>query len=346
MAMPGPSLSLGYRPALDGLRAIAVLLVLFQHSGLIHLDRNGSGTTGVTLFFVLSGYLITTLLRREHRDTGRIDFRAFYARRVRRLLPALAFFLPIVSVFLLAIGQSLLPVALTVGYASNIAAAAGANLAWLGHTWTLSMEEQFYFAWPFLLPFVVRRRPVLVLTLAAAASVALRTGLWLNGASVPRIYYGPDVRVEAILIGCALAFITLPTRHLRPAAAISAGLLVVGCVVCTENRLVWLLTPIAVASAVLIGWAIHDEPRFLATRPLVGLGKISYGLYLWQLPVALVVNATDLPLGVRLGLLLTFSVGMATLSWYLIERPFSHRRHPVPQVSPDSNEGALVVDAA
>jgi peptidoglycan/LPS O-acetylase OafA/YrhL len=336
MASGGPSVTLVYRPALDGLRGIAVLLVLLQH---FIFPLNFAGTVGVTLFFVLSGYLITRILLKEHGDTGRINFRAFYARRVRRLLPALASLLAVIAANLLSRGESLLPVAFAAGYASNIASATGFDMGWLGHTWTLSLEEQFYFAWPLLMPFVVRRRPFLILVFAAGASAAMRTGLWLAGATFDRVYYGPDVRVEAILIGCALAFVRIPTRHLRPAAA-GAVIFLISCILLSGGQFVWLLTPAAIASAVLVAWAIHCEPRLLTLRPLVGLGKISYGLYLWHYLVGGIVGR-DMPLGVRLPLLFTISLGMAILSWYVIERPFTRRKPP--QVQSDPSDAGLVV---
>jgi peptidoglycan/LPS O-acetylase OafA/YrhL len=312
---------LDYRPALDGLRGIAVLLVILMHAGLLH---DGAGTAGVTLFFVLSGYLITTILRLEHHDTGRINFRAFYGRRVRRLLPALAVYLIVTAAVLLSAGQSLRPVALAAGYASNFALASGNDLGALSHTWTLSLEEQFYFAWPLLLPLVARRRPALILTLAAVGSAALRTGLWLNGATLDRVYYSPDVRAEAILVGCALAFIKIPTRHLRLGAAMAALLLASGCVVGSKAQAPWLFTPAAIASAVLIAWAVHHKPRVLTFRPLVGLGKISYGLYLWHYPVAMFVFHRVGKAGLPVTLAISFA--LAAMSWYVIERPFMRRQ--------------------
>lgn len=322
MSADQPAFTLRHKPALDGLRGIAVLLVMAAHA---HLPIGEGATVGVTLFFVLSGYLITTILRAEHHTTGLVNFRRFYARRARRLLPALAFLLIVVTAFLVNTGQSLLPVALSAGYVSNIAAATGYDPVWLKHTWTLSMEEQFYLAWPLLLALVVRRRPVLILLLAASASAALRTGLWLNGATLARVYYGPDVRVEAILIGCALAFVKIPTCHLKPAAALCFLALAVGCATTSMQQIVWFLTPATLAMAVILAWAIHHEPRFLAFRPLVGIGKISYGLYLWHFPAAVLVQNLTASLVARTGMMVAFTFVMAILSWFLIERPFMRR---------------------
>jgi len=322
-----PAFTLGRRPALDGLRGIAVLLVMAQHAGLPHVQ--GWGTAGVTLFFVLSGFLITTILRQEHAAKGSIDYRAFYARRIRRLVPGLVPLLGVVALLLALGGQSLLPVALAGGYVTNIAAMVGAGHGPLLHTWTLSLEEQFYLVWPLLLPFVVRRRPALILSLAAGASVALRVGLLLSGATGSRVYYGPDVRADAILIGCALAFVRIPRRHLRPAAAASALFLIATGVADSMARLVWIFTPAAIAAAILIAWAIRHEPRFLTIRPLVGIGKISYGLYLWHFPVSIALRSWAAPLAARTAVFLAVSLALALLSWYLIERPFSRRSDSV-----------------
>jgi peptidoglycan/LPS O-acetylase OafA/YrhL len=323
MAPMGQEERVGYRPALDGLRGIAVLLVVLTHSGLPHLDQAGS--VGVTLFFVLSGFLITRLLSDERERTGRINFRRFYARRARRLFPALGLLLIAVTASLLYDHQSLLPVVLVAGYSSNIANATGHSLGSLDHAWTLSLEEQFYLLWPLLTLVLVRRRnPALVLLIAAALSAALRSGLWLSGVPIFRVYYAPDTRADAILIGCALAFVAtrVNTRWLRCGAVASAVLLVAACAV-PWSILIWLLIPLPLASAALILWSERHPPKILIWRPLVATGKISYGLYLWNYPVSNAVHFT--PLWARTIVFLVCSFAMAVLSWYVIERPFRQR---------------------
>ncbi|WP_457252395.1 acyltransferase family protein [Pedococcus sp. P5_B7] len=335
---------LGYRPALDGLRGVAVLLVLAQHAGLPLFPQGG--TVGVTLFFVLSGFLITSILRAEHDATGRIDFRGFYLRRARRLLPALALLLIGVSAYLLVSHQSLLDVVLTAGYASNLAGAAGHNLGNLVHTWTLSLEEQFYLLWPLLLPVVARRRrPAVILAVVVALVVAWRVVLSLSGAPVERIYFGPDTRADAIVIGCALAFALARTsvRFLRPAAVGSALLLAGMCAAPPQSSLAWLLPPITVASLVLVAFAAQSTPRLLTWRPLVATGRISYGLYLWSFPVALSVESRDLPLWASATTVTVVSVALALASWFVVERPF--QRRPVKDATDTSELVALAGDA-
>lgn len=313
---------LGYRPALDGLRGIAVLLVIVTHAGLPHLDQAGS--VGVTLFFVLSGFLITRLLLDEHQRTGRINFRRFYARRARRLLPALGLLLISVGAYLLASHQSILPIALAAGYSANIANATGHTLGNLDHTWTLSLEEQFYLLWPMLMPLVARRRNgPLVLIVAAAVSAVLRSGLWLSGAPIWRVYYGPDTRADAILIGCALAFVAARanSRWLKYATVVGGVVLVASCVV-SWSALIWLLIPLPFAGAALIWWVVGHPSKILAWRPLVATGRISYGLYLWNLPVSLSMESWGAPSWVRMVAMVVVTFALAVVSWFVIERPF------------------------
>jgi len=308
------------------LRGIAILLVRAQHAQIPHMAA--AGTVGVTLFFVLSGFLITSILRREHGGNGRINYRSFYGRRARRLLPALALLLVAVVAYVVASRQPFLPVALAAGYGSNIGGAMGVDLGNLQLTWTLSLEEQFYLGWPLLLPLVVRWRPALVLAVAAAVSAALRTGLWLIGATPERVYLGPDTRADAILVGCALVFaITeVSRRHLRAAAAIGAVVLVIACSASSATVFIWSLPPVVVASTTLVAWAVLDSPRFLTWRPLVAIGKISYGLYLWNLPIALSLHSWSAPLWARAVVLLVANFAMAVLSWYIVERPFNRMK--------------------
>src|SRR5580765_6045338 len=207
---------LGHRPALDGLRGVAILLVLAGHSGVPGVGEGGE--TGVALFFVLSGFLITALLAEEYRDTGRIDFAAFYRRRALRLLPALFLFLAVVlawsqlsrwGVLSMVRPSSLTDVGVTVFYVANW---------WIGvynhdsgginHMWSLGIEEQFYLVWPALLfaglsLFGLRSRKLLA-AVVALTLVSAAEGAWLYHTSSPylrRVYYGTDTRADGILIG-------------------------------------------------------------------------------------------------------------------------------------------------
>lgn len=191
-----PRWRLGYRPALDGLRGIAILLVLLCHSAIPYLGT--LGPAGVTVFFTLSGYLITAILLQE------TSLGAFYWRRALRLLPALL----VVVTFAVAAGVATRDdglAALSYGY--NWYRIAGYGQQGLEHAWSLSIEEQFYLVWPMIV-LALRCKPrwLLSLTLSAIILVILwRGSLWLQGASTTRLYNGTDTRLDGLLVGAALA---------------------------------------------------------------------------------------------------------------------------------------------
>jgi peptidoglycan/LPS O-acetylase OafA/YrhL len=339
---------LGRRPALDGLRALAVLGVVAGHS-LLPWSGN-AGTTGVTVFFTLSGFLITRLLLEEHRATGRVDIRAFYARRLRRLGPGLALFLSVSATFILLGSAPLLPLATSVLQVANFANLVGTDMEGLAHMWSLSMEEQFYLLWAPALAFLVarQRRHLLgrVLLVGAAASVLTRLALVLAGATDQRIMFGPDSRADALLIGCLVA-VHLPALEglLTGRLAAVGGLVVVACTPLGPQG-AWTLLPVALGTAAVVAWAVTTPgtgPAYglLTWRPLRALGRISYGVYLWHLPFALAF-AAGRPAWVAACLTLGTSVGLATVSWLLVERPVlqrgrGRRTHPAPDgAAPDS----------
>jgi peptidoglycan/LPS O-acetylase OafA/YrhL len=192
-------------PELDGVRAVAVLLVMLFH---IAYPAMPGGWVGVDIFFVLSGFLITSILLNEHEATRRIDLKAFYIRRARRLLPAVTFLLLCYGTFLIAIGQSIRKAAVAFAathlYAVNwlMAFDAPVDFGPFYHFWSLSIEEQFYLLWPLSLIGLlavrrVRRRiPILLMTAAGLIS-AWRIVLYLSGATADRILYGFDTRADA-----------------------------------------------------------------------------------------------------------------------------------------------------
>ncbi|BBL79498.1 acyltransferase [Rubrobacter xylanophilus] len=217
---------LPYLPGLDGMRAVAVIAVLVYHAGAVWLP---GGFLGVDVFFVLSGYLITSLLLAEWRARGRVNLKRFWLRRARRLLPALY----LVLVATLAYAVFFLPGEVA-GLREDVLAALGYVTNWylifanesyfeavgrpslLKHLWSLAVEEQFYLLWPlvFLGTAVAwrRRRALLVAVGGAVASVALMAALYVPDADPSRVYYGTDTRASALLIGATLAFIWAPWR--------------------------------------------------------------------------------------------------------------------------------------
>jgi peptidoglycan/LPS O-acetylase OafA/YrhL len=311
---------LGHVRALDGLRGIAILLVLAFH----YTGQPFGGGYGVDLFFVLSGFLITTLLLEERAATGRIGLGKFYARRARRLFPALAGLLCAYLVYNAVLGRNALATVADYGlYFGNIyfVVSHKPDNTGLGHLWSLAEEEQFYLLWPFLLLVFARaRRPVYWIAALVLALVAYRTALILGGASTSRLYRAPDTHSEGLLLGAALAFL----RQQGFVAGEWAGKLGIALTIPAVVAGAWRLgLPIFELGAVLlVASAVGntDLTRALSIRPLVWLGALSYSLYLWHFPVLWAFGAHD-----RLvALLVSFS--LAWVSYRYVEQPF-RRRH-------------------
>src|SRR6476660_6514498 len=257
-----------YRPELDGIRALAILLVLAQH--IILPSSALAGLVGVNLFFVLSGYLITTLLIKEQDKAGKIDLRRFYERRVRRLIPALVAVLIATGVLMAFQGRLhdyIGPAAVSFFYVSDVAKAIGFDLGYVGHTWSLAMEEQFYLLWPALLIFAPRKWLVPITIAGIIGAVALQLLLVPDNVLA---HFRPDVRADAILWGCLIAFI--PVALPRWAAAASGIALFV-----ISFTFLWpyAIGLSSVLSAVFAAGAAGLAP-ILSARPLVRIGQISY----------------------------------------------------------------------
>jgi peptidoglycan/LPS O-acetylase OafA/YrhL len=322
----------GRWPELDGLRGIAIALVLICHwlwMGADALRFTAVGAAGVTVFFTLSGYLITTQLVGEHRATGRVSLRAFYVRRVRRLAPALLALLGFLAVLQALSGARLAPLLPTALLYANWKAAAGTTLGVLSPTWSLSIEEQFYLLWPLVLLLALRsRRGALVVTVAGIVlSTTLR--FWLAGGLHDdlRVYYGTDTQAASLLVGCLLALLMssgLPVVRLPPwvVTAVAASLFAWVLVPSAAVGSVVVPTVVPWAAAFLIWACAGTSVGWLASRPLRHLGRRSYGIYLWHYPLVLVVaSATD---GSVVWCLVAVgaSLGIAEISWRTVERPF------------------------
>ncbi|MBC8075820.1 MAG: acyltransferase, partial [Chloroflexales bacterium] len=348
-----PAATLPYLPGLDGLRALALVAVLLYHAGVPWLP---GGFLGVEAFFVLSGYLITTLLFHEWGQSGRVDVPAFWLRRARRLMPAASALI----VAALALYVVFLP--------DEVASVRGAALAafcyalnWqlvlehkpyfatfgrpspLQHMWSLAVEAQFYLLWPAVFGQAMRlggRRAVLgVALVGAAASSVLMALLYQPGDDTTRLYYGTDTRLGGILLGAALACVCSPTqRRARwPGWANSViGLGALGvlgwiCYAIDEfHPLLYLggFAGVALVAAAAVAASASGSARcydaLLGWRPLRWLGRRSYSIYLWHWPVmSLTRPALDLPLGEAplLALQLGATLVAAELSYRLIESP-------------------------
>ena len=335
--------------ALDGLRAVAVLAVMGYHAGLGFL---AGGFLGVDVFFVLSGFLITTLLAAEHRRRGRIRLLPFYVRRTLRLLPALAVMCALLQAWVWHLPFPVLAgpvgreIAATLLYVANWAEIAGLirPLGFFGHAWSLAIEEQFYIAWPLLLGLMLRnlsrRAAVAAVVAAAAASALWRFVLWTGPEAAMRVFHGSDTRAEALLLGCAAALALeaglLPqgprARRLLSSLALgSAAVLALAFVTASPDsgRLVhggFTVVALASASVIVEATTAADGAvaRVLSARPLVVTGRISYGLYLWHWPVFLLLSPVFTGLAPLPTLALRFaaSFAAAAASWLLVERWF------------------------
>jgi peptidoglycan/LPS O-acetylase OafA/YrhL len=298
-----------YEPELDGLRAAAVLLVMAGHARL--LGFADGGLVGVTIFFVLSGYLITGVLISD-RARSITELGPFYLRRAARLLPALAILLMVVSVVAIAVGSwSQVATGLITAtlYVANFADASGANMGPLEHTWSLATEEQFYFIWPaVLLVLGPSRRLVGLVVITIGVSAGIRALSASDDATLWSIFHLPVTRADALLVGCAARLLKLG----RPSSALALAAmtfltLIVAAGLSPAVTIRYLLLPVAIGALVIL----LARPAILGLPPLVAIGRISYGLYLWHYPLAVVFGP--------IGILAAFPV--AAVSFVLAEQP-------------------------
>lgn len=347
----------GLRGDIEGLRAIAVMMVLLYHAGVPGIS---GGFAGVDVFFVISGYLITGLLVREAERDGRISIPRFYARRARRLLPAATLVLVATALaawWLLPRGRHLETggeILGATGYVVNWVLAArevdylaeDADPSLVQHYWSLSVEEQFYVVWPLLIILVLwlarrlgaRVRPLLVLTLAL---VTVASFVWsvVHTADSPQLaYFVTTTRVWQLGAGAGLVLLTPALRRLsRPAAALLAwaGLaMIAATLVLVGPQTPWpgsaaLLPTLGTAAVIAAGiTSPHTPPaRLLSRRPMLFLGAVSYGLYLWHWPALrlLAELRPDSGLATRLAVS-ALSILLAWATLRLVEDPI--RFHP------------------
>ena len=315
-----------YIPALDGLRAFAVLAVIAYHLG---MQWAPGGLLGVTVFFVLSGYLITSLLLIEWDNTETINLPQFWLRRVRRLMPAIVLVIVCTAALCALLDHSLL---------TKLRDDMWAALLWvtnwwyifqdasyfdalgapspLTHFWSLAIEEQFYLVWPVVLLVAhktgVKRTTMRNATLIVALLSALEMALLYNPLDDPsRVYYGTDTRAFSLLIGAWLAFVwpshmlgaqksvhlTKQVRNVLDGVGIVALVALLGLIVFVDGFSPFLyrggILLASVLTAVVIAVMVHPASllgRFAGTKPLVWIGLRSYGIYLWHYPLFLLMN--------------------------------------------------------
>jgi len=333
--------SLRYNPALDGLRAIAAMLVVADHC---RVPGFAAGFFGVDLFFVLSGYLITRLLVDEFDARSRINLRGFYLRRFLRLTPPLLLML----VAYLAVAPMAWPqfslwahirdAALAGFYLSDYSLVFWHHPRMLLHSWSLAVEEHFYLIWPLAILLLTR--------IEIRWRIAVLFGIYLL-ATVWRIfeyerldwnttYYRFDTRMSGLVFGAILA-IWLPrigriSEKIANAAGVFACAALILCLTVgywhAPGGLVWMISLVEVAAAaLLIAASVQNSwvSAMLSAPPLVGIGIISYGVYLWHYPAAAFFRGL-LPWYQTMPLVLTLALATATASYLAIERPLQRYR--------------------
>ena len=333
-----------YRPEIDGLRSIAVLSVIFYHFRMFHFQ---GGYLGVDIFFVISGYLISTIIYEEIANTGHLSFSGFWLRRARRILPALFFMLTGTSllVWWLLSGTSLLP-----RYAKSLLASifsvsnilffsqsgyfdAEALTKPLLHTWSLAVEEQFYLFFPLLMHlFLVKYhtgKRVFLLGLGACAIASCSACFFMSRDYAAFAFYMLPTRFWELLAGSVLAFavhkqmLPSPGRLFRHGLEFGAMAICGYCLLYAENEIgVW--NVLVVAASVVFLYSQHGlAAKVLSRQPFVFIGKLSYSLYLWHWPFFVLLSLYRWRLSnmEKAGLVaLTFLLGY--VSYRFVEQPF------------------------
>lgn len=351
---------MGYQPGLDGIRAVAVLGVLFYHAG---FEWFPGGFLGVDVFFVLSGFLITSIILEEYDRTGRIDFKQFYLRRARRLLPALFLMLAVVGLLALLVYRDAAR-----AFASDAVSALLYATNWwyivaeqsyfeyigrpalLKHLWSLAVEEQFYLIWP-AIAFLLLRRGGRRTVRWVAIALAIVSTAWMTYLAIrnqfpeyndpSRIYFGTDAHAMGLLIGAGLATFWRP-GNLSPTVSASARRIITGTGIAALLATVWFFgfvgefTPwlyrggflvLSVIVAILIAAATHPASRFgawLGSQPMRYIGQRSYGIYLWHWPIFMFTRPLlDVPFDGLPNIAMRFGLTFAAaeLSYRFVEMP-------------------------
>lgn len=336
-----------YRPDVDGLRTLAVIPVILFHAGASWLP---GGFVGVDVFFVISGYLISSIIIRDVQE-GKFSFLHFYERRVRRIIPALlvvlAFSVSLFQVIALPdqskkAAESAMAALLSVSnfyfWHSSGYFSPAAELMPLLHTWSLGVEEQFYFLFPILLIMIFRWRLPIRATLSAAAILSFGVGLWLSVNKPSFAYYLLPARAWELLVGVVLATGAIPRIR---GSLLGEAVPLIGIVMILSSLF------LVGSDSVFPGWialipclgaalVIHSDGQswiarhVLASRPMVFIGLLSYSLYLWHFPVFAAIRTVTANLHLEMTVAVAAIAAtflLAWLSWRHVEMPFrNHRR--------------------
>jgi peptidoglycan/LPS O-acetylase OafA/YrhL len=331
-----------YRPDIDGLRAIAVLSVLIHH---LNASILPGGFIGVDVFFVISGYLITSQIYKEV-NNGTFSVKQFYKRRINRIVPALLLVIAVtLSIGILMLSPAdMVRVSRSAVYSilglSNVYFwreygnyfAGNASEAPLLHTWSLGVEEQFYIIWPLLLIGIIRlSRRYISVVLMALTVCAIVVSEFAVGYVASASYYLLPTRFFELMMGGLLSFLVISRP---PSTAYQAGLGLVGGLALIVASLFWLdkssnfpgvnaVWPCLGAALVIWAGNVHSPfSRILTNRPMVFIGLISYSLYLWHWPIIAFINYMNIPIGLIVGInVFAASIFLAWLSWKFLEIP-------------------------
>lgn len=335
-----------YSPALDGLRAIAILLVLLFHGRMPGLP---GANVGVDVFFVLSGYLITRILLAEHQTAGSLDLRRFYSQRLLRLTPPLLLLLLLYALFAPLLWPDyyfhVRDWVVVLIYQADLGLVFGMGPSKLLHAWSLGIEERFYLLWPLALLGLLILKSLRVVLAVLLTSVLL-VGLWRMAAlqfwdvSSGEAYYRFDMRISGLLLGACLGMwigngLQIPAHLLRGHWLMLAWLVLLSVVLYPTDdrgRLSFGLPLVEITVLYILLW-LHCRPqgllsRTLASPPLVYVGQLSYGLYLFHYPVMEYLKLQQ-PWWLVLSAGTSMAFVIAVFSHHLIERPIRRwRRKP------------------
>lgn len=352
-AIINPNAAPGFIPALDGLRALSILIVIAAHLGFGGFIPGGFG---VTIFFFLSGFLITRLLAGELNQDGKVEIIAFYMRRFLRLYPALLVLVGVIALLSVSVGINILPAHLLSAtfYFVNYYDAMVHILDWpkriapWGHLWSLAVEEHFYLIFPILLAIFGRKHNGRIALVIIAILLSLSARVWAFNVALfdeNYTYSTSECRIESIAWGALLALLIDgfgkakgdKIRHLNSLVwiFIATSMLVASFIIRDQNmRAVWRYTIQGAALFILI-YNLYFNPilgiavKILDSKPLRFIGRLSYSLYLWHWPIIWYfaqlqgIEAGEEPLvPLYAALALSISFGFAFVSYYCIERPF------------------------
>ena len=349
-------MKINYRPEIDGLRAIAVVTVIIYHAEIFLLDHKifKGGFIGVDIFFVISGYLITSIIYKELITTGTFSFKYFYQRRIRRIIPVLLLVilasLPFAWIYLLP--HSLIDfsksILYSLGFSSNFyfhysgqeyGAESGLLKPFL-HTWSLAVEEQFYILFPVILLIVFKYfRKYLIHILILGFIISLVSADW-SSKSYPSIsFYFLHTRMWELLAGSILAYFEIKQGHRSKNKVLNTILPSIGLFLIIFTIVFFKLhfphpslysLPAIVGVCLIIWFSDSNEivTRFLSTKFFVGIGLISYSLYLWHYPIFAFVRINEITEdGLSINLLLVIITVLSIVTYYFIERPARNKKH-------------------